>query len=179
MMMMFVSTVTVADFKPIDEKELQRCRTHNRTELMNLACLRKGNQSVLRSDRSKVSGNMKGQIDSFLWWIWAKWLAESWEEDGKGVLLSAYTVCSQSDVTYIRCEMENKKRVHSWHNHFLLAALLFLLSPISWNTEEYFYFSGKQCEILTFLDFSMKKACQRTSCLFNQATSGDAGRFSF
>lgn len=30
---------------------------------MDLACLRKGNQSVIHSDMSNVSGNMKGQID--------------------------------------------------------------------------------------------------------------------
>lgn len=40
-------------------------------------------------------------------------------------------------------------------------------------------FSGKQCEIHKLLDFSMKKACQKTSCLFNRAASVDGGRFSF
>lgn len=101
--------------------------------------------------------------------IWSKmigWESKSAKQENLLNVSQVYTgiYYLQSDWHHFRYhsfEMESKRKVYSWDIHFLLAAVLFLLSPISWITGEYILNLVNNDKYATYLNLTRRKHARK------------------
>lgn len=112
---------------------------------MNLACLGKVNQSVFWSFVCmKVSGVWKHERSN--------WLPVCDELEQNNWL----RVQKKTRRKYC-CRHIKTKKVYSWDIHFLLATLLFLLSPVSWITGKYILSLVNNVKFTSYLTSAWRK----------------------
>lgn len=124
---------------------MKKKKTTVDVEQMNLACLGKVNQSVFWSFVCmKVSGVWKNERSN--------WLPVCDELEQNNWL----RVQKKTRRKYC-CRHIKTKKVYSWDIHFLLATLLFLLSPVSWITGEYILSLVNNVKFTSYLTSAWRK----------------------